>query len=158
MGVNHIIWEILSINEKLYESVCHTQTYVYSPSFLTSINHQPVYVRLYLHGNRDRKYLAAYLYMNIPQQSSFKGTVRFTLVDQSRIGPSHNIVKECDGCLAEIGDCIGCEQFTDKNDLHKDPNRFIRDDKITLFVQLRPHGKNSFGNVSPGLLHAMTSN
>ena len=158
LGDGCIAWEISDVRKKIEKSIDDKQAYIDSPPFFTSNNGQKVYVRLYLDGNRDRKYVAAYLHMDIPEQSPFKGTVRFTLIDQSKRGPCDNIAKDCHGSLVQIGDCIGCENFTDKNNLHGDGNRFIRDDKFILLVQLRPNGGRKFGNMLPGLLHAMTEN
>jgi hypothetical protein len=150
-----LAWKIRNIKEQIRNQNGLRKGGIVSPAFQTPDGVQRVCVYLYLNGDNDSKYLAIYLLLLTPLRAAFHGVVKFTIVDQSEARPLKHLTRTCSGSLDQIGDRLGFDTFADKNRLHVDRSRYVRDDTIMLSVQLRSEGQTHFANLPSNLRDAL---
>ena len=149
------MWDIGDAYKKLQTSSSNIGNYLDSPVCAVLPKGQQVWIRLYLNGETDPKYIAIYAHMHTPERSQFQGEVKFTIVDQTIQEPFDHMIKNCSGSMSHIGDRIGSTKFADKSRLFMASSPFIFRDSIKLLIQFRPNGQTDFGNLPKCLQHAM---
>lgn len=137
------------------DAAARKKVYIDSSNFQAPHGDQKMWVRLYLNGKADHTTLAIEVCLDAPMRESFRGGAKFTIVDQSNAKPLVHLTQICIGSLEEVGNHFGSNAFADKNLLHVDPSRYIRDDKIILIVQLRADGDTHFANIFTNIRDAL---
>jgi hypothetical protein len=150
-----LIWCIDDITKKLQNAINRRELYIDSSMFQTLISGHRLWVRLYLNGKDDPKFISIYVHLNFPAYGGFLGNIKFTLVDQSNNQPLAHIVQHCSGRIDNVGGSIGCDDFTDKNDLQMEGNRFICNDCVYFLVSVEQTNQEKFANLPFNVQHAL---
>lgn len=82
----------------------------------------------------DREYLSVHVHVDTHSHGSFKGKVKFLLVDQAENEPWEHEIKSCSGELNCVNNWLGVQNFIKQSIIENNHSRFIRNDAIRLII------------------------
>ncbi|CAF1135337.1 unnamed protein product [Rotaria sp. Silwood1] len=139
-----LIWYVVEILQKIDDAISGKQPFIDSDQFQTSMNGQRLWARIYLNGKSDRKFISFHIHLNFPVYNTFSGYIEFILVDQSTNIPLEHIIKRCPVEMNNVNDCIGFDDFIDKNLLHKKSNPYILNHSVYFIVRIEQTDQQKF--------------
>jgi len=114
-----------------------------------------LYARLYLHGKSDPKFVSLHVHLNPPIHGTFRGNIKFVLVDQSTNDELHHIIKSCSGEMIDVDDGLGFNDFVDKNILHKEGNVYVRNNSVYFLICVEQTNQEKYVNLPPNVQDAL---
>ncbi|CAF0946873.1 unnamed protein product [Rotaria sordida] len=150
-----LIWRVDEIFKKIDDAICKKQLFINSHLFQTSRNGHRLWARIYLNGKMNPNFISFHVHLNFPVCNTFTGYVKFILVDQSTNNPLQHIIKCCSAKMNNVNDCIGFDDFIDKNLLYKESNPYIYNDSLYFIVYVEQTNQEKFNHLSSNVKDAL---
>jgi hypothetical protein len=119
------------------------------------MNGHRFWIRLYLNGSTDPRYISLHVHLDFRVKTSFRGTIKLVLVDQSSQKPFKHQIKDCSGEITDNNRYLCFDDFIDKNLIHKEGNRYVLNDSICLIAYIPQTNEQKFANHSENVRDAL---
>ncbi|CAF2519237.1 unnamed protein product [Rotaria sp. Silwood2] len=150
-----LIWHVDEIFKKINDAIYRKQPFIDSDPFQTSMNGQRLWARIYLDGKTNSKFISFHIHLNFPVCKIFTGYIKFILVDQSNNTQLQHIIKRCSAEMNNVNDCVGFDDFIDKNLLHQESNPYICNDSAYFIVFVEQTNQEKFIHLSSNVQDAI---
>jgi hypothetical protein len=150
-----LIWHIDKIFKKIDDAIYERELFINSSLFETAMHGHRFWIRLSLNGSTDRRFISLHVHLDFRVTTSFRGTIKLVLVDQSSQKPFEHQIKDCSGEITDNNRYLGFDEFIDKNLIHKEGNRYVLDDSICLIAYIPQTNEQKFANHSENVRDAL---
>jgi hypothetical protein len=111
--------------------------------------------RLYFNGKNDPKFISFNVHLYSPVHNTFRANIKFVLVDRSTNHPLQHFIRSCSGEMNNVNNCLGFDDFMDKNMLHKEGNRYILNDSVYFLVCIEQTNQEKYANLPANVQDAL---